>query len=59
MVSGANFTGANSSVVPRRTAELSTGQGTFAKIWACSSVVERHSDKMEVEGPIPSMPTKI
>ncbi len=25
----------------------------------CSSVVERHSDKMEVEGSIPSTPTKL
>ena len=25
---------------------------------ACSSVVERHSDKVEVEGPIPSTRTK-
>ncbi len=26
-------------------------------IWACSSVVERHTDNMEVDGSIPSTPT--
>ena len=30
----------------------------LSAIWACSLVVERCPDKTEVEGPIPSMPTK-
>ena len=31
----------------------------FTNIWARSSVVERCPDKTEVEGPIPSAPTKL
>ena len=30
--------------------------GCFFKVWACSSVVERYPDKIEVEGSIPSTP---